>query len=372
MIYLQRFSQTPEFIQFMGVIEAAVQDHDSPLFLHGFVVARPPEWISLRKMQREGWGTIFHDYESFAQVSGLGEEEYFTGDGDDKDLHKKWQSFSPPRRQPFLVKVCVAPTTPSSVALRRQLETICSNETRFYAVVEDRAPARLAALEGGRRMTAAAQSGTLGGFLKDQSGIIFGVTCGHVGQKKGDTTSAQDVAGATSGIGSVVETNWPLTTSTGLCQTATAPNRVDMALTDVASGQVATNHVRGIGIITAITRLAGLGSGHRVQMAGAVTGADDFDITGYVATYRTHYNGVYYCFTNVYQISGVISNFLFRSYTPIPKLGDSGAWVCCPADPTGTALCGMLFAVDSARGYVSFTDEMDTWAKSTGHALTTF
>jgi len=221
-------------------------------------------------------------------------------------------------------------------------------------------------------MTAGAQSGTLGGFLKDQTGTIFGVTCGHVGQKKTDAASAQDVAGATVAIGSVVETNWPLTTSAGLCQPATAPNRVDMALTDIALGQVATNHVRGIGRITAIMPLAGLGSGHRVQMAGAVTGADDFDVTGYVITYRTHFHGVYYCFANVYEISGVISNSLFGSYTPIPKLGDSGAWVCCPADPTGTALCGMLFAVDHARGYISFTNEMEAWAKSTGRTLTTF
>jgi hypothetical protein len=356
----------------MGAIESVVQDHNYPLFLHGFVVARHPEWIRLRKMQREGWGSIFPNHESFMQVSSIGREEYFTGEGDDKNLQEKWQGLSPPRRQPFLVKVCVSPTTPRSVQLRLQLETICINETRFYAVVEDRAPARLATFEGGRSMTAAAQSGTIGGFLKDQSGSIFGVTCGHVGRNKGDITSAQDVAGATVAIGSVVETNWPLTTSTGLCQPATAPNRVDMALTDVAPGQVATNHVRGIGAITAIMLLAGLGSGHRVQMAGAVTGADDFDITGYVVTYRTHCNSVYYCFTNVYEISGVISNSLFGSYTPIPKLGDSGAWVCCPADPTGTALCGMLFAVDHARGYVSFTDEMDTWAKSTGHTLTTF
>jgi hypothetical protein len=81
MIYLQSFSQTTDFIQFMDTIESVVRDKN-PLFLHGFVVARPREWIRLRKMQREGWSSIFPDYESFPQISSIGQEEYFTGDGE--------------------------------------------------------------------------------------------------------------------------------------------------------------------------------------------------------------------------------------------------------------------------------------------------
>ena len=373
MITLQGFSQGRAFLEFVDRIHGEFRDNDDPLFLHGFVVSRPPLWVQLRRGRRQGGGySLMQDTEVFAPIGGMRREEYYTADGEDEALREAWHRLAL-KRAPFLVRVCVAPTTPATVALRRRFEDACGSEARFAAIVEDRAPAGLAAsLEGGRHMTAGPHPGTIGGFLEDPGGKRFGLTCGHVGQFKSNAAFAQDVGGTTVHFGTVVDTNWPLKPSTSLCQPSTAPNRVDLALTDVASGHVATNQVRGIGSINGIMSLNQLGSGHRVQMAGAVSGKNDYDITGYVVTYRTHHNGTYYCFTNVYEISGVISNSLLGTYVPIPKLGNSGSWVCCPAHPTGTALCGMLFAVDHARGFVCFADEMESWWTGQGYTLRPF
>jgi hypothetical protein len=369
MIALKNFSQTDDFRTFMQSILKVFDDNNSS-YLQGFVVARHPTWNWLRRIDQEGWENLSPDHNLRWSWSDYGSEQYYTSDQTNEALLKMWHEYYPSRK-PFVVKVCVGPTRPATLPIRRTLQAICARQTEFFGIVEDRAPATLISLEGGRSLTAGSHSGTIGGFLKDQHGNVHGVTCGHVGQFIGNSVSMQDVSGTTVTFGSILHTNWPLVagSSSTLCQPSTAGNQVDMALTDLGHGQVATNQVRGVGVIDDIYPLSSLGSGHRVRMSGALTGADDYDITGYVVTYRVNHKGSFYFFSNVFEIAGVPIPGLLSSRTPTPKAGDSGGWVCCASDNGGNALCGMVFAADHGRGYVCFTDEMKSWASKPGVGL---
>ena len=318
MIGLRNFSQTDSFRGFMQAILRIVDN--SPAYLQGFVVARPPIWNWLRRIDQDGEDNNPYDNQFGLQWMNFPREQYYTSDETNETLLKKWHELYQSRK-PFLVKVCVGPTSPATLLIRRALQTTCANQTEFFAIVEDRAPARLISLEGGRSLTAGSHTGTVGGFLRDQYGNVHGVTCGHVGQSVGNSVSMQDVGGSTVTCGTVVQTNWPLATSVSstLCQPTTAGNQVDIALTDLGPGYTATNQVRGIGAIDDIYPLSSLGSGQRVQMSGAITGADDYDITGYVVTYRVNDKGAYYCFSNVFEIAGVPISGIFTTRTPTPK-----------------------------------------------------
>ena len=375
---LQSFARTPALLDFVSKIEQIVGRED-PLLLHGFVISRPTVWNLLRRVRK--YPDIFR--ENLISYSDIGtliaisildgrSPRYLEDDAEYDDAHNPIHSLWKERfgeRRPFTVKVCIAPPTPSTLRLRRQIENACALEDRFFAVVDERVPAILASVEGGREVLAGAGSGTIGGVLKDASGNPVGFTCGHVGPTVGHSVSAQDLTGKIVPVGKVAATNWPLTPSSGLCQpNSSQSNHVDIATIDFATGVSITNQVRGLGPVSHVYKLANLGSGNRVHMTGAVSGTEDYDITGYVMTYRVYGGSSYYCFSDIFEISGVPYNGYFSTITPTPKKGDSGAWVCCAASPTGLAFCGVLFAVDSARGYVCSTDEVMAWATSNGYS----
>ena len=379
MLDLRNFSQSEDFLSFVERIQKAIE-HDDRFFI-GFVVARHPYWDALKQNRARGYDVLYPGYwwqPGLLLPSLIGSypiPEYYTSDDSDISLNDGWSQFSP-KKGSFLAKVCVTPTEVASLPLRRRLEAICAAETNFFAIVEDRVPPRLSSLVGGKQLTAGSQTGTIGGYLKDQYGDYFGLTCGHVGCYVGDTVSATDTGGGSLVIGKVSNTNWKLTSiSAGsLCQVATAANDVDIALVELDPGFVPSNTVNGIGQITDIFKLASLGSGHQVRMCGYQSGAEDYKITGYVVTYKTSHLGLDYCFSNVFEIAGVPSTStfqLFGQYVPVPKSGDSGAWVTTDI-AGGNALCGMLYAVDNARGYVAFTDQMLKWSSGEGHDLTVF
>ncbi|AVA21296.1 hypothetical protein [Rhizobium sp. NXC24] len=376
---LQSFSRTDEFRAFVDRVHQQIDPGENKFFL-GFVVTRHPYWNSLKQIRAGGFDLLYPNYwppplgPYWVDSDMLRPPMYYTSDNNDDYLTSKWANFS--EKQSFLVKVCFAPTEKASLGLRRRLEAVCQAERNFFAIVEDRAPARLASHEGGRQLVTGGQNGTIGGFLRDQNGRFHGLTCGHVARTKGDVVSADDASNVLKTLGKVGETNWPLNPIGGntLCQPHPGNHDLDIAIVNVASGVVPQNTVRGIGQITDIYGLSQLGSGHQVRMSGAQSGAEDYTITGYVVTYRTPYQGHYYCFSDVFEISGIPSTTwfqLFGQYIPTPSLGDSGAWVTTDT-ATGNALCGMLYAVDNARGYVCFTDQIQSWTRHHGWDLSVF
>jgi hypothetical protein len=385
---LREFSQGTDFTEFVDGIAKLEIDHS---VVQGIVIYLHPIWNKYWRARTFGGfnPNILADTripgDFITQILGMNDVQFF----DEVDLSwspRAWMEFcsymQKNAKNPFLVKVCLLPTTSSTIQSRRALEAYCNNETRFHALVEDRAPATAAAtFAGGSRITSPTL-GTVGGFLRDQSGTILGLTCGHVGQPINTSISADDVQGAPASIGTVLSANFrtliPSPSHTLCNPSASAINNVDIALITIGSTHAANNTVMGIGQITDIFDHTKIGSGHNVRMRAAVSGLNPYRVTGYASTYRFLFpSGNLYCFSGLFEIVGRIATGLAASFgatTPPSALpGDSGAWICAD-DPqnNGSAFCGMLIGVDGNTGYSTFTDEIRNWSNANGHTLTVF
>ena len=241
----------------------------------------------------------------------------------------------------------------------------------FFAIVEDRPEAVLAAsIQGGVDLRVNFP-GTLGGFLSD-GGTCYGLTCGHVATKNQDPVDVDDVgAMRLIGAGKVYDTNFPglvgQTTAQFCNPFTTNLPEVDAALITLDPPHVALNTVYRVGRIISIKNRTSLSPGQTVTMRGAMSGPDDYDVGALAATYRFHHNGNYYCFQNLFVLKGKLPTWTFvidpriaRPVAPRPQPGDSGAWVCAlEGTRSGTrefSFCGTLTGVDGDDGYATFSD----------------
>jgi hypothetical protein len=273
---------------------------------------------------------------------------------------------------PFIVKVYVLPTTSSTLDSRRRVEAY-AREQRFFTSVIDSPMAVLAAPVQGGVDISASGPGTLGGFLKDQKGKQWGVTCGHVAQKTGSTVAL--TGGGNLGIVRYSNFSKLSAQSQGaVCNQYVAKGNqsVDAALIEVASRHTAMGSVQSVGRVDTIFDRTQLNSGNVVRMMGAMSGPHDYDIGGYGVTAKAQLsNGsAYYCFSDLFDfyapptLPGWVPGRAAQAVTPRPLQGDSGTWMCFNHSANLYAYFGNMIAVRGAVGVATFADSLIQWAKN--------
>jgi len=293
-------------------------------------------------------------------------------------------------KEPFLVKISVRSTRPGDPDLRT-LRALAARQP-FFCIVEERPIARVAtSVDGGGEITATL-SGTLGGFLKDQNGTVYGVTCAHVAQKDKLSVDVHDVSGSTlTKAGTVAHTSYGKLTPLGtkqLCNRVTTSEMeeqdaeenasslgaaVDIALVTLNPPHSGLSTVKRIGTVDTIFNSSQFGSGSAVELRGAVSGYHSGYIGAYAVVYKVLFpNNKLYCFDHMFEVK---TPTRFAGITP-PALaskavsGDSGAWICAD-NGTGNgnkAYCGTLVAVDGVDAYACFAEAACRWAKAS-HGL---
>jgi hypothetical protein len=243
------------------------------------------------------------------------------------------------REQPFLVKAVALPI-PARHPLeeaRRQLTEIV-REAPFPAILETRPPAVLAVACGDNCTTTGGQSGTIGGFLRDNATQkIYAATCGHVVPTRGASVSAAGAA-----IGTCAHTQPPTVLQSGQhCRPQdSCVSPLDLALIDVGTATV-VNAASGLA--------AAVYPAEDVQMHGAATSTASYVVGGVCLTYVA--GGA--CFDTLFEVrppvaTGVVAR-IRQMMATVPQQGDSGAWV---ERKSTQEWCGVLIAVDSQQGYV--------------------
>ena len=248
---------------------------------------------------------------------------------------------------PFIVKVCTRPTAPNAFE-RRTLQAYADRQP-FFCVLEERAPARaLAAVQGGGEISTGLFRGTLGGFLQDQHGAVYGVTCAHVAMASTGTFDLLDVGGANlTGAAVIAQTTFPSLTmlnSGQLCNRAvTNGQNPDVALLELTLGHTGRSSVRSIGIIDDILTENDLGSGSLIELRGGVSGYH----SAYIGAYSVVYNVLFedsneYCFDHMFEVvtrsTSRFSGLIPPAFTSKPVSGDSGAWSVPPAEKLRASL----------------------------------
>jgi len=273
---------------------------------------------------------------------------------------------------PFIVKLYVLPTTSASLKLRRLVEGYAREQNFFTTVIDAPMAVLAASIEGGAGLQTTG-SGTLGGFLQDQNGKYWGVTCGHVAPNTGSTAS---LAGGQGNLGVVGHSNFSQLSAqpaAAVCNqyVAKGNHSVDAALIELVGPHTALGSVQSIGRIDQIFDRTQLNSGSVVRMTGAMSGTHDFDIGGYGVTTKVQLpNGsAQYCFSHVFDFyappnaSAWVPGRVAQAAAPRPLQGDSGAWLCFNHFANAYAYFGNMIAVRGAVGIATFADSLIQWAK---------
>jgi len=381
------FSRSEPFRRFVSGLPSL---EGAERLIHGIYIEIRPEFRLLRDLDRlHAAGIAIDDFTPIDVLNILwGDASILgsvSGGYDEKDPPRDWPRFRGPKNAcPYLVKIYVTPTRAATRLLRNQIE-VYSSKQPFPALVIDEPMPTMCARVNASTDVSASTDGTLGGFLTDQKGIQYGVTCAHVAQTRGGAATFVDVNDVKiTNAAETIWTNFPAFNdvgSRGHCtprdpdDAATSTNgtvsEVDFALLEVKDAGISpANNVRGLGVVDQILDRNQLGSGSHVWLRGAITGPHEYEIMGFGVTQRVRYQGsgedgadAYYCFSNVFDFCRPARRRLGRAFAPLPTLGDSGAWVLFNDQPN-YSLYGMLFAVSGGRGLACFAQSMRRWAKS--------
>jgi hypothetical protein len=375
-----KFAESEEFGSFMRLLarHEAVQR-----VVHSVFIDLHPVWKALIDF-RQTTGIEVSDIIGPALQAPAGAGPY-----DPDSSHETWSRLCKlhnKREHPFLVRLCVMPPIALASEDRREVYSFVRDANRnfsFFIGVEDRELAQFAAgynVEGGYGITATAP-GTLGGFLKDQRGDTWGITCGHVAQTAKSAVTVDINYVNHPNAATVVESNFtsiPSLPASAPCNPYSGPaaTDVDGALLELNSGFGGLDTVTGVGRIDAILGRTQLNSGDAVRMCGAASGAHNYVIGAYGATCRIRLaGGAHYCFRDIFEIyapvnaPALVPGRVAQAVAPRPLHGDSGAWVCHRHAGGSFAYFGNLIAVQGAIGICSFADGLTGWVQN-AHGLT--
>src|SRR5262249_50485015 len=116
-----------------------------------------------------------------------------------------------------------------------------------------------------------------------------------------------------------------------------------------------------------------------VEMNGAVSGRNSWEVIGFGYSAKIDLNGKSYCFTSLFDFEAPntapawLPGRIDTAVAARPLQGDSGAWLCMPDRNNTYAYVGNLIAVSRLRGIATFADELVAWASGQyGLQLKTF
>ena len=285
-------------------------------------------------------------------------------------------------QRPFIVTLWILPFTTEQLEGFRSLDQYTQNQP-FFVRFQQRPMAKLAAAVEGASEITAFGNGALGGFLQDQHGKHWGVTCGHVATVAGSAFSLEDVGGVRyPAAGTVVHSNYSTLVpvgAAGICNPYVAGGNpdTDSALLELGGGFTPLNSVRGLGTIDEIFDRTRLNSGSPVCMSGVKSRVEDYEIGGYGVTLKVefHMGSVleYHCFSHLFQFydptppASWMPAKVAQARLARPLLGDSGSWVCFRKDAAVCAYFGNLIAVENLTGIATFADSLVKWADAWHH-----
>lgn len=277
---------------------------------------------------------------------------------------------------PFVVKIYVLPTTRDILPQRRIVQNYARQQPFFTVVLDAPMPLLAASVVGGTEITATGP-GTLGGFLQDQSGKHWGITCGHVAQNVNQNISLDDIGGTPIvNAGTVKFTNFNQLVPQNIgdvCNQYVDQTHlsVDAALVEISPSHTASGTVRSMaGQVDKEYNRTNLNSGSTVTMVGALSGKNDYVIGGYGVTSKIMTStGQHYCFSNLFEFYALsngphwMPGRVVQALAPRPLQGDSGSWLCYNYSPNHYAYFGNMIAVMGAMGIATFADALIDWAQ---------
>lgn len=372
------FSLSNEFRTFMGNLTNL---ESAQSVIHGIFIDLHPVWKRIVDFERSTG--LDHQLPDDLKLLGNYMVPPFlmpgaNGSYDPEYIPKTWKeicSRSNKMNTPFVVKIYVLPTTRDMLPQRRIVEDYARKQPFFTVVLDAPMPVLASFVAGGTEIIATG-FGTLGGFLQDQSGKHWGVTCGHVAQNVGSSVSLDDVGGMPiSNAGTVRFTNFnqlvPQNTGNVCNQYVNQTHlSVDAALVEISPGHTACGTVRSMaGQVDKQYNRTDLNSGSTVTMVGAISGKNDYVIGGYGVTSKVMAStGQHYCFSNLFEFYAPsngpnwMPGRIVQALTPRPLQGDSGSWLCYNYSPN-YAYFGNMIAVMGAMGIATFADALIGWAQ---------
>jgi hypothetical protein len=378
------FSRTPSFQKFLAGLFNLEMREPIGAFVQGVVVDLHPVWRGAWDFKATTGAEpdrAFPGYPPYDIFPGLISSA--AGSPDTDWTCDAWDHFrqraGKPEGGPLIAKICTRQMPPDGFE-RRTLQAYADRQP-FFCVLEERPPARaLAAVQGGGKIATGSASGTLGGFLQDQHGDVYGMTCAHVAMASHASFDLHDVGGATlAGAASIAHSTASslIKLSAGqLCNRPTTTGQTpDVALLQLAAGHTGTSSIRAFGVVDEILTENDLGSGSAVELRGGQSGYHSAYIGGYSVVYNVLFeDGNEYCFDHMFEVitrsSSRFAGLIPPALTSKPVSGDSGAWVCASSrvKAGNYGFAGMLTAGDGSNAYVCFADAILDWAKVT-HAL---
>ncbi len=212
--------------------------------------------------------------------------------------------------------------------------------------------------------------GTLGGIVKDKTGLRYGMTCAHVfpSATSVEQPAPYDDAQATT-IGtsttSIVLQHCP---GTGQCNPYTQSQHItsiDTTLVEFNTDIAADLEILSIGPLTGVVAKNSMSPGQEITFVGRTSGNRIAEVGGLGIFYRLKMNGQTYCFRDLFEIRW--RSFIRTFFGPVVQAGDSGAWVCAETDQ-GPAWCGQIIGEDRRVGYAAFAENtIAAWSDEGKH-----
>lgn len=222
--------------------------------------------------------------------------------------------------------------------------------------------------------------GTLGGFLKDKDGNIFGVTCSHVASLQNQSVfqpAKYDSKSNNRDIGNVLlSSNLNFCDPQAPCSPDSSKGNMDVTIIQVKKDELCEFAVHELGKINKLKEFKDINQGMKVEFNGRTTNErKQLTVGGLCVSYKIAYEqgsvSKYACFTNLIELRSIPIKLLGTNYyiqdSPV-RAGDSGAWICSN-DSQGYSWCGMLISGDADRGYFLSSEHIVKWLDNSGYAF---
>jgi hypothetical protein len=203
--------------------------------------------------------------------------------------------------------------------------------------------------------------GTLGGFVKDKQGNIYGLTCAHVAKPVGTSVyhPSQFDSKESRDIGKVVFSS--KLTAPGKNEPCNAEYKItnmDVSLIKVSKKFKCCFGVSKLGNVTRTKPFKEIVQGMKLEFNARTTNKRKaLFVGGICVSYKVSYHNGYsnnlnVCFNNLIELRTIPYRIFGLGFCNNPPVlsGDSGAWLCSN-DTTGYSWAGMLISGDVDRGY---------------------
>lgn len=213
--------------------------------------------------------------------------------------------------------------------------------------------------------------GTLGGIVKDTSGVRYGMSCAHI---FGSGTSVEQPAlrddPHASAVGGGLASIAPQPCGAqGPCNPYTGSPHiaaVDTALVEFRDGIAADLEILTIGPLAGLVAKNSMTPGQEVTFVGRTSGNRIAEVGGLALFYRLQMNGQAYCFRDLFEIRW--RSTMRALLGPVVQAGDSGSWVSAETD-VGPGWCGQIIGEDRHVGYATFAENTQAAWSTKGRDL---